>query len=147
MTIHPDDPVIRITTTPAITVSSRATLREAAQTLTRANVGALVVLAHEERAMAIVSERDLTRALAIGADPDEVWAADVMSEQPRYATPAQSIRSAAEEMLASGIRHLPVMEDGEVVGMVAARDALRVLTEGLHAPATPVQREMVHPVV
>ncbi|HET7487803.1 MAG TPA: CBS domain-containing protein [Acidimicrobiales bacterium] len=125
---HPDDHVIVIAATPIVTVSRRATLRQAAKALRTANIGALVVLPDHGKPLGIISERDVVRALADGANPDEVWAADIMTEEPRYITPAQTIRSATEEMLTVGVRHLPVIDEGEVVGMVAARDALRVLS-------------------
>ena len=136
---RPDDRLATIMSTPVATVDRQATLRETAQMLHKADVGALVVLPGATAPMGIVSERDVVAALADGADPDVVRAADVMSEQPRYATPGQSIRSVTEEMLAVGVRHIPVVDDEEVVGMIAARDALRVL-----AGAAPARRA-THP--
>lgn len=147
---HPDDHVVAIAATPIVTVARGATLRQGARALAAANIGALLVLPEGGEPLGIISERDVVRALAQGADPDEVWTADIMTEQPRYVTPAQSIRSAAEEMLAIGVRHLPVMDEGEVIGMVAARDALRVLSRAIaphvtHLDVRAVERELAHP--
>lgn len=133
MKLSPDDRLARIMSSPVATVDPKATLRETAQLLHKADVGALVVLPAGRLPMGIVSERDVVYAVADGADPDVVRAADVMSEQPRYATPGQSIRSVTEEMLTAGVRHIPVVDDEEVVGMVAARDALRVLADAVPA--------------
>lgn len=138
--------------TPAITVDPQATLREAAAVLRDANIGAVVVLA-PGRPLAVISERDIARALADGADPDAIWAADVVTEEPRYVTPSHPVPRLAEEMLAAGIRHMPVVDDNEVVGMVGARDALRSLTATVLARESPdghrlaieLERELAHP--
>ncbi len=150
MTTHPEDHVEAIASTPVLTLQGRVTLREAARRLTDAHVGALVVTEGPHRPVAIISERDVVRALADGADPDEVWAADVMTEEPRYVAPGQSIRTAGEEMLATGVRHLPVVDGDVVVGMIAERDVLAVMAAAAMDNPTatehpPVERELSHP--
>lgn len=144
--------VSSIMSTPAITVEAQATLREVAAVLRDANIGAVVVLA-PGRPLAVISERDIVRALADGADPDAIWAADVVTEEPRYVTPSHPVPRLAEEMLAAGIRHMPVVDENEVVGMVGARDALRSLTATMLARVSPdrhrlaieLERELAHP--
>ena len=66
--------------------------------------------------------------MAEGADPDEVWVADVMSERPRYLTNSDRVSDAVDVMLTVGIRHLPVLDEGELVGMVSIRDLARGLS-------------------
>jgi CBS domain-containing protein len=75
----------------------------------------------------ILSERDLVRAIAEDANPDEVWVGDIMTEEPRYLTVGEGLVSALEIMLAAGIRHLPVIDDGELVGIVSIRDLSKAL--------------------
>jgi CBS domain-containing protein len=128
MTPDPYERVSSIMSTPPITVEPAATLREVAAVLRDARIGAVVMLA-PGRPMAVISERDIVRALADGADPDAICAADVATEEPRYVTPWHPVPRLAEEMLAAGVRHMPVVDENEVVGMVGARDALRSLTE------------------
>lgn len=109
---------------PVLSVDPKATLRTAARLLRDAEIGTLAVM--DGTAIAgIVSERDVTRALADGADTDQVWVADVMSSEPRYATRGDQVSSALDLMLAAGIRHLPVLDEGELVGIVSMRDLLR----------------------
>jgi CBS domain-containing protein len=111
--------------TPVIAVDGDATLRKASSLLRDADTGTLAVM--DGAAVAgIFSERDVTRALADGADPDRIWVADVMSAEPRYVTAGDLIDTARDVMLAAGIRHLPVLEEGELVGIVSMRDLLRV---------------------
>ncbi|MGC8470822.1 MAG: cyclic nucleotide-binding/CBS domain-containing protein [Acidimicrobiales bacterium] len=120
----------RVMHSPVVAVDEKTTLREAARLLRDADIGTLVVEDEGEEAIAgIVSERDVTRALADGADPDEVWVADVMSREPRYATAGDQVSTALDVMLVAGIRHLPVLEEGELVGIVSMRD---LLGSGMH---------------
>ena len=77
----------------------------------------------------IISERDVTRAMAEGAEPDAVWAADVMTPEPIAADPEDTILAAAERMITANIRHLPVLNGTGPVGVVSARDVLRALAD------------------
>lgn len=113
---------------PVATVEATATLRSAARALREGDVGTLVIM--DGRAIVgIVSERDVVRALADDANPDEIWVGDVMSESPRYLTKGDSVRSAVEVMLTAGIRHLPVVDEGELAGIVSMRDLARRLVQ------------------
>lgn len=152
MDSHANDRVASIVRQPVVTASVAGTLREVAEILRDAEVGVVVLVNESQQPCGVISERDIVRALADGAQIDRVAAAVVMSEEPRYATPGQSVRSAAREMLAAGCRHLPVVEDGELVGIVSARDALQVLADagparedGLTDGGRAVERELAHP--
>lgn len=109
-------------------IDAHATLREAAVALRIADVGTLAIMDDTEIA-GIVSERDIIRGLADGADPDEGRVADVMSLDPRYLTLADRVTTAVDVMLEAGIRHLPVIEDGDLVGIVSIRDLAELLVE------------------
>lgn len=113
---------------PARTIDRRATLRGAAAALRDLDVGTLVVMAGHDIA-GIISERDVVRAVADGADIDDVAVGSVMSPDPRYATPAESTRTALHTMLVAGVRHLPVVEEGEVIGIVSMRDLVAPLID------------------
>jgi CBS domain-containing protein len=113
--------VIGIMHSPVLTIERTENLRAAARALRDADVGTLAVMDGPEIA-GILSERDLVRALGDGADPDRVQVAEFMSAQPRYLTTADEVGTAVEMMLAAGIRHLPVYEEGDVVGIVSMRD-------------------------
>ena len=115
-----DTPVRAVMTTSVVSIDPLATLRQAARSLRDADVGTLVIMQGPEIA-GIVSERDLVRALAGDSDPDENRVAEVMSANPRYLTLADTVGAALEMMLAAGIRHLPVVDDDELVGIVSMR--------------------------
>ena len=109
-----------------VTIDARAVLRDAARVLRDEDVGTLAIM-NGPTLVGILSERDIVRALADDADPDEVWVGDIMSEEPRYLTPGDRALSAIDIMLTAGIRHLPVVEDTELVGIVSMRDLTREL--------------------
>jgi CBS domain-containing protein len=76
---------------PAVTIERSATLRSAATALRDASVGTLAVM-DDSSVAGVVSEHDIVRALADGADPDHAEVMDVMSEQPRYLTTGEEER-------------------------------------------------------
>jgi len=111
---------------PVLAIGVRASLRQAAIALRDGHVGVLVVM-DDGDATGVLSERDIVRAIAGGADPDAADVGSVRSEGPRYATPSDSPAAALSVMLDAGIRHLPVIEEDELVGIVSMRDVARAL--------------------
>jgi CBS domain-containing protein len=107
-----------------LTVSGEATLGEAAAAMGERGVGAVVVLEGDAIA-AILTERDVMKAVAAGQDgsaPVTEW----MTRHPETIEPDDTTDHAATLMIHGGFRHLPVVEDGKVVGMVSIRDLMRV---------------------
>ena len=134
-----DEQVRSVLKRPPVVVHPESTLRAVAETLSDEVIGAVVVRgtrppgAPGSHAEGVVSERDIVQALADGLDPDVARAEDVMTMDLACATPNELMTTVAARMLDNEIRHLPVTEDGVVVGMVSERDALRVLLDGSNA--------------
>jgi CBS domain-containing protein len=126
--IHPDDPIRLLVSSSTASIEPTATLRELAVKLERECVGALVVMP-DESVSGVVSERDVVRAVAVGGELDEVWAADVMTEEPVRVDLDETIADAAERMLAEAVRHLPVVDGARLVGVVSIRDVLQVFVD------------------
>jgi len=76
-----------------------------------------------------VSERDVVRAISEGEDLDGARVSDVMTEDVLVASPDDKVLDVAYRMLDNEIRHVPVVEDGVVIGIVSGRDALRVFAD------------------
>jgi CBS domain-containing protein len=107
-----------------LTVSAEATIGEAAASMVERGVGAVVVLEGEVIA-AILTERDVMKAVAAGKDgsaPISEW----MTRHPDTIEPGDTTDHAATLMIHGGFRHLPVVDEGKVVGMVSIRDLMRV---------------------
>ena len=105
------------------TAQAEETLDEAADRMSWHQVGALPVL-DGQRLVGIITERDLTAALAEGADPAATPVADYMTPAPEVLRPDSDLADAAHTMLRLGVRHLPVMQGGRPVGVLSMRDVL-----------------------
>lgn len=78
----------------------------------------------------ILTERDVLAAVAKGADCDDERVSDWMSPLPDTFGPEQSVNEAADWMLATGHRHLPVVDDdGDVLGVVSIKDVLWAVSD------------------
>lgn len=124
----PRNPVREVMSRGAISVDEKLTLRSLAAVLAELDIGIALVKGPDGSA-SVVSERDIVRALADGADPDEVWAADVTSNDLVLAEPEEAIVEIAERMSAEAVRHVTVVDRGAIVGVVSARDILPVLAD------------------
>lgn len=109
-----------------LTVGPGHTLREAARMMTDKGVGAAIVLDEEAPGPRVISERDVLVSLGSGEDPDSERVGRHMSETVITAAPDWSLERAASEMANRGIRHLVVVERGELCGVLSMRDIMRV---------------------
>ena len=120
-----------------VTVSEGQSVLEAVQTLVAENIGSLVV---EEggRLTGIFTERDVLRVTARRPGAlDEIQIGDVMTLAPVTATPGEDLRRAMSVMTQEKIRHLPVLDEGRLVGIVSIGDLL-------HACRTGAEQENSH---
>jgi CBS domain-containing protein len=104
-----------------VTDCSGDTLRAAAERMWRNQTGSLLVM-DDGRLAGIVTERDLLRAVALGADPGTAAVDEAMTTGVFTVPPDLPLREAAREMASRWIRHLPVAEDGRLLGVVSMRD-------------------------
>lgn len=111
-----------------LSVGPGHTLREAARMMTERGVGAAVVIDEQQPMPGIVSERDILNSLGRGQDPDSERVGDHHSDSMITASPDWSLERAAAEMSRRHIRHLVVVEDGEIVGVLSMRDIMRCWT-------------------
>jgi CBS domain-containing protein len=111
-----------------LTVGPGHTLRDAARMMSAKGVGAAIVVDEEAPGPGIISERDVLIAIGRGQDPDAELVGDHMSASVITAAPDWSLERAATDMAARGIRHLVIVEGGEVVGVLSMRDIMRVWT-------------------
>lgn len=111
-------------------------VRSAASRMADANIGAAAVV-DAGRLAGIFSERDLmARVVAKGLNPDDTAVGTVMSKELVVAAPSENFDDALQKMHAIRARHLPVVEEGELVGMISLRDLLEVDDAQQRARAT-----------
>ena len=113
--------------TELLTVDPSAPVTEVAKRMVAKDVGAVLVF--EEGAICgILTERDVLRAVADGID-DTTLVRDRMTANPETLDADDTMEHAAVLMIHGGFRHLPVVEQGEVVGVLSIRDLMRVVLE------------------
>lgn len=107
-----------------IIASPDTTVRETAVLMSQANVGSVIVKSGSD-VMGIFTERDvLQRVVAQGLDPATVKLEEVMSSPVRSCTLSDDVSQVATRLTSEHIRHLAVIEDGALIGMVGLRDIM-----------------------
>ena len=116
-----------------LTIGPAHTLREAARLMSGRRVGAAVVVDSEHSGVGILTERDILDSIGAGQDPDIELAAAHRTGDVVFASPDWTLQQAAETMVRAGFRHLVVLENGEVTGLLSMRDIVRCWAD---APAS-----------
>ena len=108
-----------------VTVPPTATVRDVVEVLTTRNLGALVVL-EDAAPIGIVTERDVVRLIHVhGPGVLEARVSDVMTTSMYTCLPSDSVDSLAATMTERRIRHLPVLVDGRLAGIVSIGDVVK----------------------
>jgi len=112
------------------TIRADATLDEAVRELVRRNVGCLVVcdrgLEEGERLLGVISERDILRFCASGKGPlSEFPVSSAMTTEVITGTPRDSVKATMGLMTTQRIRHLPVLGDGRLIGLISIGDVVK----------------------
>jgi CBS domain-containing protein len=119
--VSPDVSVRSLMKWPVGMVETTATVRECAESLVDDELGALAVVDNDVL-LGVVAERDVVRQVAADADLEETEARDFMSFDPVTTTPDATAGEALALMRDAAVRHLPVLDEGELVGFVSIRD-------------------------
>ncbi len=108
-----------------VTVAPAATLAEVATILSQRKIGAAPVLEGQHLA-GIISERDIVHCVARhGAGALDLTANDAMTRTVQTTTPQTTVRQAMSIMTNGRFRHLPVLEDGKMVGLISIGDVVK----------------------
>jgi citrate synthase len=110
---------------PVVTALPDETVAEAATRMRDKGVGSVVVV-DGERVVGIMTERDLVRWSAAGVDPGGSKVAEWMTAEPDVLAPGVPVQEAYDSLASHGYRHIPVVDDGRLVGIVSSRDLLRI---------------------
>ncbi len=108
------------------TVHPHQTLNEACQILATHNIGSLVVINEQQHLIGILSERDIVRQLAEhGEATGAMTIGEVMTTEVVIAVPDDDVAYLSSTMTNNRIRHLPVLQDGKLVGIVSIGDVVK----------------------
>ncbi len=109
-----------------VTIAPEATLADAARLLSEKHIGAVVVTGAGQRVAGILSERDIVRALAKhGAGALAQTVASAMTREVVTCTADESIPALMQRMTAGRFRHVPVVEHGQLAGIVSIGDVVK----------------------
>jgi CBS domain-containing protein len=130
---HPAPPpvtVADIMQPPVTTVDQNDHVAAAAYLMKRADATALIVTqAQTGRPIGIITDADVSRAVADGKNPNDVRIYELMTAHPTVVSTTASIRDAAKVMTSKRFRHLPVTGDAGLAGIVDITDVCRVLLQ------------------
>lgn len=119
-----------IMTSDVLAVEPADTIGETAQKMVERGVSSAVVSDYGTL-IGIVTERDLTRAVAGRVHSSEARVREWMTPEPVTLGPEATAAEAAKIMLDNGFRHVPIVMDGRAVGIVSIRDVARWSTEDI----------------
>ena len=108
--------------TNVVTIGPQQPLKEVARLLAEHNIGALVVVNEAGKLVGIISERDIIRAAARLEDALSRPVKQAMTEEVIVGIPNDDLKAVAHAMTDKGFRHLPIMDEGGLVGIISMRD-------------------------
>lgn len=112
-----------------VTIKKGESLIDASKKMDKEKVGTLIVMDGKNMA-GIVSERDIVRkAIANKKDPAKSKVEDIMTEKVVYATKTEQIQESIAKMAKQKCRHLPVLENKEIIGMISISDLMKTMSE------------------
>jgi CBS domain-containing protein len=113
-----------------ITITPETTIRKAVALLAEKRIGAVVVVSAENELVGILSERDVVRSLAAnGVETLSMTVAQLMTAHPITATPKTTVFEAENLMTDGHFRHLPILHEGKLIGVVSIGDVVKRLID------------------
>jgi len=121
-------------------IAGDATLSDAARELTEKKVGCVIVLDGDGDILGVLSERDIVREVARrGASCLDSTVASAMSSTVITADPGESVDACLGRMTDRRIRHLPVLRDGKLIGLVSIGDLVKLKIEEVEVEAASLR--------
>ncbi|MDR9413019.1 MAG: CBS domain-containing protein [Spiribacter sp.] len=106
------------------------TVREAVSLMNRKNIGAILVMNPDDELLGVFTERDvLRRVLEDRLDPDATALEAVMTREVFWIGPEGTVEDAMALVNEHNVRHLPVMDEAQVLGMISVRDLTAAVVE------------------
>jgi len=123
-----------------VTIEPDATIAELVGVLQRERIGAVVVMQEKEGLAGIISERDVAHGLAEhGAELLAKRVADLMTREVVTCTPESNVEEVMKQMTVRRFRHLPVVKDGALVGVISIGDVVKKRLDELETETTTLQ--------
>ncbi len=127
------------------TLSPSATVAEAIKVLADNNIGAIVAVNEAGTPVGILSERDIIRVAAQGAVPFEAPVAELMTTSIVTGSPEDDTEAVLRTMTARHFRHLPVVDDGHLVGVLSLGDLVKAQMQRLKGTVENLETQLLQP--
>jgi CBS domain-containing protein len=129
--------------TTVITIRPEQSVKEAALLLAEHNIGALVVVNQAHHPVGIISERDIIRTGAVRDDVFTLSVNQVMTKEVIIGLPQDDLMSVAHTMTEGRFRHVPIMEHGELVGIVTIGDIVKYQRDAYKGELDTLETQIV----
>lgn len=117
----------------AVAISPDATVYEAIELMAEKNIGAILVVENDEL-LGIISERDYARGIILkGKSSKQTKVEEIMTTRPVTVSTKEKVRTCMELMTSQRVRHLPVIEEGKVVGIISIGDVVNWIIQAQQA--------------
>jgi CBS domain-containing protein len=126
-----------------VTIRPEQVIREAISRLAEYNIGALVVMDETNLPVGILSERDITRALANDEQIFSKLVSGLMTKNVITALPQDDLISVANTMTEKRVRHLPVVEKEKLVGIISIGDVLKAQRDQYKGEVDTLQTQIL----
>ena len=130
-----------IMTTDLVTVGPEYNVADVASLMDARGIGSVIVL-EDDRVLGILTERDILKVVGSGEDPKNVAAHEALTDDLIAIGPDASIDEAAQEMTMAKVRHLPVISDEGLVGIISMRDLVRLSVRDMTEAREPAHFEL-----
>lgn len=128
---------------PVITIAPDAPIREAVGILVSQGIGSLIILSADGQLAGIITERDILRALAADDTILEQPVREVMVKNAIVGVPQDDISAVAQTMLEKRVRHLPIVEDGQLIGIVSIGDVLKAQRDAYQGTVDTLETQIM----
>jgi CBS domain-containing protein len=122
--------VSEIMSTDLVTVGPEYNVADVASLMRSKRIGSVIVL-EDDRVLGILTERDILGVVGSGEDPKNVAAHEALTDDVVTIGPDAPVEEAAQEMVRAGVRHLPVISEQDLIGIVSMRDLVRWSVRGV----------------
>lgn len=128
-----------------VTVSPSAPVSEALKLLAEHNIGALIAVAEGGVPVGILSERDIIHSLAAGRGVRDKLVGDLMTREIVTGSPNDDIEAVLQTMTSRHFRHLPIVEEGVLVGMVTLGDLVKAQLNAFRGAVDTLETRLMTP--
>jgi CBS domain-containing protein len=126
-----------------ITIAPEETLQTAAALLTQHTIGAVVVVNEAQKVVGILSERDIIRTISHHEQPLNQTVEAVMTQNVITGTPEDDIYSVAHLMTEHRFRHLPIVEDEQLIGMISIGDIMKAQRDAYRGEVNTLEMQLL----